>query len=294
SLGLNAVGRLKPGVTLAQADSDMTAVAAHLAEIYPDTNKDSGATLVALKENITGDIRPFLLVLLASVGFVLLIACANVANLLLARSTGRTREFAIRTALGASKIRVVRQLLTESVLLALAGGVLGVFLASWGTKAALKLLPEALPRANEIHLDARVLLFALAASVLAGILFGLVPAFKSSATQIHDTLKESGRGGSGSRHRMQSIFVALEMALAVVLLVGAGLMIRSLSNLWSVDPGFDPRNVLTFNLGSQPMQGDSELAFWLEGEGKPASQADMKQTILYITQQDHLKTFGIP
>src|SRR5271165_5033195 len=331
SMGLNAVGRLKPGVTLAQADSDMTAVAAHLAEIYPDTNKDSGATLVALKENITGDIRPFLLVLLASVGFVLLIACANVANLLLARSTGRTREFAIRTALGASKIRVVRQLLTESVLLALAGGVLGVFLASWGTKAALKLLPEALPRANEIHLDARVLLFALAASVLAGILFGLVPAFKSSATQIHDTLKESGRGGSGSRHRMQSIFVALEMALAVVLLVGAGLMIRSLSNLWSVDPGFDPRNVLTFNLasaqpfgdtpsairaafrqlhdtiaavpgvqavsfnlGSQPMQGDSELAFWLEGEGKPASQADMKQTLLYITQQDHLKTFGIP
>jgi len=331
AMGMDAVGRLKPGVTLAQANSDMSAVATHLAEIYPDTNKDSGVTLVALKENLVGDIRPSLLILLAAVGFVLMIACANVANLLLARSTVRIREFAIRTALGASKGRVVRQLLTESVLIALAGGTLGLLLAAWGTKSALKILPEALPRANEIQLDARVLFFTLAASLIAGILFGLVPAFRSSRTEVQETLKESGRGGSGARHRTQSVFVVVEMALAVVLLVGAGLMIRTLSNLWGVDPGFNPHNLLIFNIastqpfgetpsairaifrqlhdtissipgmqaasltvGSQPMQGDSELQFWLEGESKPASQAEMKQTLFYITQQDYLKAMDIP
>ena len=330
-MGMDAVGRLKPGVTFDQAKSDMDSVANHLAEVFPDVNKNSGINMVPLKENVVGDIRPYLLVLFAAVGFVLLIACANVANLLLARSTSRTREFAIRTALGASKSRVVRQLLTESVLLAIAGGTLGVCIAAWGTKAAIKVLPEALPRAEEIHLDPRVLLFTLAVSVLCGICFGLVPAFKSSGTEIQDTLKKSGRGGSASRHRAQGVFVAMEMAMAVVLLVGAGLMIRSLAKLWDVDPGFDPHNVLSFNIasseplganptasravfrqlhqaisavpgvqsaslavGSSPMSGDSDLPFWLEGEPKPASQNEMKVSLFYIVQPDYPNVMKIP
>jgi predicted permease len=330
-MGMDAMGKLKPSVTLEQAKSDMSTVANHLAEVFPDVDKDSGVTLVPLKENVVGDIRPFLLVLFAAVGFVLLIACANVANLLLARSTGRTREFAIRTALGASSARVIRQLLTESILLAIAGGALGICIAAWGTKAAIKVLPEALPRAEEIHLDPRVLFFTIAISVLAGICFGLIPAFKSSRTEIQDTLKKSGRGGSASRHRTQGVFVAMEMAMAVVLLVGAGLMIRSLANLWGVDPGFDPRNVLSFSLasseplganpaasralfrqlrdaisavpgvqsasltvGSSPMTGDSELPFWLEGEPKPASQGEMKNSLFYIAQPDYLNVMELP
>lgn len=330
-MGMDAVGRLRPGVTLEQAKSDMDGVAAHLAQIYPTIDKNSGVTLVSLKENVVGDIRPFLLVLLAAVGFVLLIACANVANLLLARSMGRTREFAIRTAMGASASRVVRQLLTESVLLALAGGALGLLVAAWGTKAAIQVLPEALPRSEEIHLDFRVLLFTLAASLLAGILFGLVPALKTSRTDIHETLKEGGRGGSGARHRTQSMFVAVEMAMALVLLIGAGLMIRSLAKLWTADPGFDPSNVVSFNIasseplgatpaalraafrhlhsavgaipgvqavsftgGSSPMGGDSELPLWLEGEPKPASQSEMKNSLFYVTQPDYLRVMKIP
>jgi predicted permease len=330
-MGMDAVGRLKPGVTIDQAQSDMDSVSNHLAEVFPDVDKDSGVTMLPLKENLVGDIRPYLLVLFGAVGFVLLIACANVANLLLARSTGRAREFAIRTSLGASSGRVVRQLLTESVLLAIAGGALGVCIAAWGTKAAIKVLPEALPRAEEIHLDPRVLFFTLAVSVLCGICFGLVPAFKSSRTEIQDTLKKSGRGGSASRHRTQGVFVAMEMAMAVVLLVGAGLMIRSLAKLWDVDPGFDARNVLSFNIasseplganpaasravfrqlhqaisavpgvqsaslavGSSPMTGDSELPFWLDGEAKPASQNEMKNSLLYIVQPAYLDVMKTP
>jgi predicted permease len=329
-MGMDAVGRLKPGVTLAQANSDMSGVANHLAEVYPDIDKGQGITLVPLKQNLVGDVQPFLLMLLAAVGFVLLIACANVANLLLARSTGRTREFAIRNALGAGNGRVVRQLLTECVLLALMGGALGTLLATWGTKAALKLLPDALPRSNEIHLDARALLFTLGASVFAGMLFGLIPAFKSARSDIQGTLRESGRGLTGARYRTQSAFVAMEMALAVVLLVAAGLMIRSLTKIWSVDPGFDPNNVVSFSFStaqslgatpgairqsyrqihdalaavpgvesvslsgaSIPMVTDSELPFWLEGEPKPTSQADMKMSLLFAIQPDYLKVMKV-
>src|SRR5450432_73715 len=331
SMGMDGVGRLKAGVSLEQAKSDMDGVAAHLAEIYPDINKDSGIALVPLKENVVGAIRPFLLVLLAAVGFVMLISCANVANLLLARATGRAREFAIRAALGAGRNRVIRQLLTESMILALAGGALGTMIAAWGTQAAIKLLPTALPRAEEIHLDVRVLLFTFAASVLAGILFGVVPAFKSSRTEIRETLKEGGRGGSAARHRTQSVFVAVEMALALVLLVGAGLMIRTLTKLWNVDPGVDAHNVVTFNLasaqpmgaspaatraafqqlhdairavpgiaaasltvGSSLMNGDSELPFWLEGQAKPASQSEMSNTLFYVVQPEYLDVMRIP
>ncbi|HZP62842.1 MAG TPA: ABC transporter permease [Terriglobales bacterium] len=329
-MGMDAVGRLKPGVTVEQAKADMNAVAANLARMYPDSNKDTGVTVLPLKKDITGDIRPFLLVLLAAVGFVLLIACANVANLLLARSNARMREFTVRTALGASPKRIVRQLLTESVLLALAGGVLGLLVAGWATQAAIKALPDALPRAEEIHLDARVLLFTLAASIIAGVLFGLIPAFKTSAKNLQDTLKEGGRGSS-SRHKAQGTIVAVEMALALVLLAGAGLMIRSIAKLWDVNPGFDPQNVMDFGLaagkplgttpaairsafrqlhdaiantpgieaasltaGSSPMWGDSELPLWLDGEAKPASQADMKYSLFYATQPDYLKVMRIP
>jgi predicted permease len=329
-LGTFAVGRLKPGVTFEQAKANMDALGRHLAEQYPDVDKNTGITLVPLKQAVVGDIRPTLLVLMAAVGFVLLIACVNAANLSLARSTGRTHEFAIRWALGAGRGRVVRQLLTESLLLALAGGGLGLLLASWGLQGALKALPQALPRAEEVHLDGRVLLFTLAASVLAGILFGLAPALKTSRADLQETLKEGGRGLSGARHRAQRAFVVAEMALALVLLAGAGLMIRSLVKLWSVDPGFDPHNVLTFlisfpsrtdspevvratwrqihdnlnavpgvqaaslDASSIPMASESDLPFWLEGQPKPSSQAEMKITLFYIVEPDYLNAMKIP
>jgi len=328
SVGMFAVGRLKPGITFEQANADMEALGRHLAEEYSEADKGTGITLVPLKQAVVGDIQPFLLVLLAAVGFVLLIACVNVANLLLARSTARTHEFAIRSALGASRGRVIRQLLTESILLGLAGGGLGLLLASWGLEGVLKVVPVALPRAEEVHLDGRVLLVMLAVSVLAGVLFGLAPALKNSQCDLHETLKEGGRGSSGARHRAQRVFVVVEMALALVLLAGAGLMIRSLSKLWRVDPGFDAHNVLTFylsfpsvtsspeamraswrqiqdsldaipgveasSIGGVPMRGDSELPFWLEGQPKPSTQGDMKVTLFYLVQPEYLKVMKIP
>jgi predicted permease len=329
-MGMDAVGRLKPGVTLQQAQSDLDSVAQRLAEIYPDADKGTGVTLRTLKQDVVGDIRPFLLVLLAAVGFVLLIACVNVANLHLARATGRTREFAIRAALGAGPGRVIRQLLTESLILAGAGGGLGLLLAAWGTQAAIRVMPEALPRAESVNIDSHVLLFTLAASVVAGIFFGLAPALSTSRADLHGTLKEGGRGSSGARHQLQGLLVVLEMAMAVVLLVGAGLMIRSLSKLWSVNPGFNPRSVITFavscpvapgatpdairgfmrqmqdtvaavpgveaaslNTGSMPMSGDSEVPFWIAGQPKPATDSEMKTSLFYVAEPDYVKAMGI-
>ena len=330
-MGGFAIGRLKAGVTLENAVADMERISRNLAAAYPESNAGVSARLVALKQDIVGDVRPFLLVLLAAVGFVFLIACANVANLLLARATGRTREFAIRAAIGASPARVVRQLLTESLVLALAGGTLGIALAWWGTRAGLAAVPTAIPRMDEIHLDARVLVFTLVISLLAGILFGLAPALRTLRPDLHATLKEGGRGSSGSHHRTQSAFVMFETALAIVLLVGAGLMIRTLAALWGDDPGFDPRKVLSFNAtlspaktstaplvresyrellrryselpgvesaaliaGSLPMKGDSELPFWHEGQPKPASDTQMSWALFYAVSPDYLKTMKIP
>ncbi|MGC1106331.1 MAG: ABC transporter permease, partial [Candidatus Acidiferrales bacterium] len=331
-MGMDSVGRLKPGVTLAQAREDMAGIAENLAKTYPDADKGSGITILPLKQDMVGDVAPLLYVLLGAVGFVLLIACVNIANLLLARSTGRTREFAIRAALGASRGRVVRQLLTESVLLAVAGGILGLLLAAWGTKAAIRVLPQALPRSGSVGLDAHVLFFTLGVSILAGIFFGLAPAFRASRSNLQETLKEGGRGSSGSRHRMQGVFVIAETALALILLVGAGLMIRSLGRLSTVDPGFNPRNMLTFavefppsvasapaeevrnglrqldaalaavpgveyvseSVGSEPLQGDSEVPFWLEGHPKPSSDADMNWALFYLAGPDYLKAMGTP
>jgi predicted permease len=329
--GMRALGRLKPGVTLAEAQADMDQIANHLALAYPDADKGAGVSLVLLKLDIVGDVQPFLWVLLGAVGFVLLIACVNVANLQLARATTRAREFAIRSALGASQSRVIRQLLTESVLLALAGGALGLWLAAWGTQAALKVLPETLPRAQDVGVDGRVLVFTLLASLVAGVLFGLTPALKISRPNLQETLKESGRGASGARHRAQGIFVVVEMAMALVLLIGAGLMIRSLLDLWSVNPGFNPHGVLTFAVslspslganpttsrnairdmdrrlksiagvesvsstgGALPMNGDNEFPFWLGGQAKPANQSDMKQSLCYLVGPDYWSAMGIP
>ena len=248
ALGLHGIGRLKPGVTIEQAQTDMDRVMRDLAIAYPENNKGNGAKLVPLKERIVGDIGLILWLLFGAVGFVLLIACVNVSNLLLARSTGRTREFAIRAALGAGQWRLLRQSLTESTLLALMGGGLGLLVAAWGTKAAIAALPTTLPRADEVGLDLRVAVFTVVISLLTGILSGLAPALKTSQWRLSETLKEGGRGARGGRARAQGIFVAVEMALALVLLIGAGLMIRSLNVLWKVDPGFRPDNVLSFGL----------------------------------------------
>src|SRR3979411_2026152 len=194
---------------------------------------------------MVGDMRPILLILLGAVGLVLLIACVNVANLLLARSTARQHEFAIRIALGAGQQRVIRQLLTESLLLAMIGGTLGLLLAKLGTAAALAAVPRTLPRSEDIGLDLRVLLFTLVISILAGIVFGLAPAWKAVRGSVGGTLSESGRAVAGARGGAQSIFVVGEMAMALVLLIGAGLMIRTLFQLLGLDPGFNQKKVLT-------------------------------------------------
>jgi predicted permease len=331
SMGTNSIGRLKPGVSLAQARADMDSVAQNLANAYPEVDKGTGITLVPLKADTVGNVQGILLVLLGAVGFVLLIACANVANLLLARSTGRTREFAIRSALGASPARVVRQLLTESVLLGLAGGALGLLLAKLAMRSMLSALADVLPRTDEISLDSHVLLFTGALAILTGIVFGLAPAIKMLRPQLSDTLKEGGRGSSGARNRTQSVFVVVEMALALVLLVGAGLMIRSLAALWGINPGFDSHNALSFQTsltsdpsvtadqlrakyresvrqfsgvpgvesvsvvgGSLPMTGDSEVPFWHEGEAPPANQNDMTFALFYLVTPPYQQALRIP
>jgi predicted permease len=330
-LGLHGIGRLKPGVTIEQAQADLSGVMARLATVYPETNKGNGAKVSSLKERMIDGIGSTLWLLLGAVGFVLLIACVNVGNLLLARSTGRTREFAIRSALGAGRWRLLRQSLIESTLLALTGGALGLLLAGWGTSAAVAVLPTTLPRASEIHLDFRVLTFTLAISILTGILSGLVPALRTSRARLSETLKEGARGASGARGRGQAVLVAVEMALALVLLIGAGLMIRTLSALWKVDPGFRPDNVLTFGLslspllrntspdairanlrqlndqlgatpgvqavsftdGGIPLQGADDTVFWIEGQPKPTSGSEMSSAWVYRVEPGYLAAMGI-
>src|SRR4051812_26199258 len=243
---IDVVARLKPGVSLQQAQANMTAVAQSQTQRYPQTNVGIGVKLVSFQEQMVGNVRPMLVVLLGAVGFVLLIACANVANLLLARAAARNREMAIRGALGASRSRVVRLLLTESVLLAIVGGALGIILAIWSLDLLVSLKPANLPRLAEIGVNRIALLFTAAVSIFTGVLFGLVPAWQVSKTDLNEGLKESGRGSDAPRRqRMRSLLVISEVALSLVLLVGAGLMIRSFARLLAVDPGFKPDHVLT-------------------------------------------------
>src|SRR5580692_440738 len=330
-LGVHGVGRLKPGVGIEQARADMAGISSNLAAAYPDTNKGIGAALRPLKQTMVGDVRVLLLVLLAACGFVLLIACVNVANLMLARAATRTREFAIRAALGSGQARLIRQLLTESILLAIVAGALGLLLAAWGTRAALQFLAQGLPRASEVHLDARALLFTLAISLGCGVFFGLVPAWKNRRNLL-DTLKEGGRGESGTRHRAQGLLVVLEMAMALVLLISAGLLLRSMTALWNVSPGFDSHNVLTFgvalppsmrnasaseiraalrNVNRQlaavpgvksislswaavPLSSDDEDLFWIEGKPKPQTDDEKSWSLSYVVEEDYLQLMGIP
>jgi predicted permease len=331
-LGIHGIARLRPGVSLAHAQEDMNGVSDRLATQFPQEDHGIRAKLVPLRKTVVGAVQPLLLVLLGAVGFVLLIACVNVANLLLAKSSTREQEFAVRFALGASRMRIVRQLLTESAMLALAGGALGLALAAWGTRAALALAPTTLPRASEVHLSATVLWFTLLISLGSGILFGLLPALKISRQRVNDALKEGGRGINSSRHQGQNALVVLEMALALVLLTGAGLMMRSLVELSRVNAGFDPHSVLTLSLapppslnnanadgvreyireldrklaqtpgvaaqslsvGAFPMNGDDERLFWMDGEAKPANNNSMHWALGYVVGPDYLRTMGIP
>jgi len=248
SHGLTVIGRMKPGVTLTQAQAEMNGIAERLYELhYAHTGFE--VKVVSMQGDIVKKMRPALLVLLAAVGFVLLIACANVANLLLARAAAREREMAIRAAMGAGRARLLRQLLTESLLLAMLGGVAGAGLASWGVDALLALSPADLPRIDEVKIDARVLAFTFAIAAVTGILFGLIPALKASRINLTQTLKEGSRSvAGGGAHRLRGLIVVAEIALALVLLAGAGLLLRSFIALMRVDPGFDPHNVLTMKM----------------------------------------------
>jgi putative ABC transport system permease protein len=247
---LEVYARLKPNVTGGEAQSEMARIAGHLEQSHPETNRGHEVTLVSLHEQLVEGLRPSLVILIAAVAFVLLIACANIANLLLARASARQKEIAIRTAMGASRWRIIRQLLAESVLLAGLGGVLGLFLAWWGIDVLVAFSPENTPRINEIRLDASVFGFALAVSLVTGVLFGLAPAWQASKPNLNETLKEGGRGSTEGRRRasLRNILVVSEIALTLVLMVGAGLMLKSFYNLRQVNLGFDPSNLLTIEI----------------------------------------------
>jgi putative ABC transport system permease protein len=328
--GIQVLARLKPGVSIEQARADMTAIAGALGQQYPDSNKEHWVTLRSLYDATVGDVRSLLLMLLAAVSFVLLIACANVANLMLARASVRQKEIAIRSALGASRLRIMRLLITESVMLALSGGALGLLTAYWGTGLALKALPEALPRVHDIKVDANVLLFTLAASIITGMVFGLVPALQVSNPNLNETLKEGGRSGSSGRQGVRSVLVVAEIAISLVLLVGSGLLIRSFIALSHVSAGFDDRNILTFDISLSskeygepqkvrrffrqfveqlealpgiesvattdllPLGGsDSENQFYVIGRPKP-SPSELPLAMTYITSPGYLKGMRIP
>jgi putative ABC transport system permease protein len=242
-------GRLKPGVTVARARASMDVLARHLEQAYPDTNKGFGIKVQPLQDGLFGWSRQILYPLFAAVAFVLLIACTNIANLLLSRASARRKEIGIRTALGASRVRLIRQMLTESVLLAMVGGFLGLVLSIWGIKLFIALAPTWLPQAKAISIDARVLGFTLAVSIATGILFGLAPALRASKTDLNDSLKEGGRSSApGSRHRTRSTLVVVEVALALVLLVSAGLMMNTVIRVLHADPGFHPNHLLTLEV----------------------------------------------
>ena len=249
---MGIVARLAPNVTAKQATSELVTLTRRLEQLYPESNTNMSAEVLSMQEYLVGDVRPALYVMLGAVAFVLLIACANVANLLLVRAASRESEMAVRTALGAGSWRIVRQLVIESVLLAVVGGLFGTLLALWGVDLLLALAPEGLPRIDEVSVNATVLLFTAGVTALTGVLFGIFPAVSAARANVSGMLKEGMRGSSGgvASRRARNTLVMAEMALAVVLLVGAGLLIRSFSKLLAVDPGFRPERVMTFSIAA--------------------------------------------
>jgi predicted permease len=247
-----SIARLNSGVSMAQAQAEMSAIQDRLVQFYPDANKGFGASVVPLRQMLIGDVSRTLLVLFGAVGLVLLIACANVANLLLARSVGRTREFAIRASLGASRSRTIRQLLTESSLLSLGGAAMGLTIAKWGVRPALASMTGSLPRSGNIGVNTPVLLFTFVVSIAVAVLFGIAPALKNSKTDLQSALKEGGRSATSARHRVQDSLVILQMALTLTLLVGAGLLGRTIHRMSDTNPGFDTQHVITFKVGFSP------------------------------------------
>ena len=327
---LRVVARLKPGVNLQQAQAEMEALSKRLAQQYPRTNSGWSARVVSLTESTVGDLRPSLWILFAAVGFLLLIACANVANLLLARASARQKEFAIRYSLGAGRLRIGRQLLTESVVLSAVAAAFGLLLAQWSAHALRALPPSNLPRAAGIHLDVTVLGFTAGIAVLTGLIFGLAPTLQISRATPSDTLKESGRASSIGRHGVRSALVVLETTLALVLLVGSGLLLKSFLRLQAVDLGFQPKNILTGDVAlprSKYETRDQQIQFYqrvfdrmqsLEGvkqfalaSGNPIlgsnysfafatkdlqalSPADQPSAGYYIVSPNYFETLGIP
>ena len=328
---LRAVGRLKPTLSVGQAASSAAVLARQIEQTHPESNKGVGINLVSLTDQVVGDIRPGLLVLLGAVGFVLLIACVNIANLLLARGSGRGREIAVRMALGAMRQRVVRQLLTESVLLAAIGGAIGVLLGVWGVAALVAVAPDGAPRINEIGLDGTVLTFAILLTLLTGVLFGLAPALQASRAEFTTALKEGARGtAGGAGHRARRILIVAEVAIALVLLVGSGLLLRTFLRLQAFDLGFDPQRVLTgtvippatkYPTGAQriafydqlvertaalpgvqiasissviPFAGDSDMTVWIEGRPLPRDDSEALATWYRLVSADYLKAMAIP
>jgi putative ABC transport system permease protein len=299
---INVVSRLKPGATLEQARGELTVIAERLAQQFPDSNKGWGVKLAPMLDYAVSNIRPVLVSLLGAVGFLLLIACVNVANLLLARATARAKEIAVRTSLGASRARIARQLLTESVVLALLGGTVGVGLAYWGLGALIGLAPGNLPRAQEIGLDLRALCFTCALVFITGIGFGLAPVFQATRLNLSDALKDGGRGTSegGRRHRLRSALVVTEIAIALVLLVGAGLLVRSFVRLQAVNPGFQPANAWTVGLSLPGKKYDTDArqaAFAEQATAAlaalPGVQAVGASHVVPFTGSDYILGFGI-
>ena len=255
---LDVYARLKPGVTLEKARAEMDAIARRLEQQYKDDNQDVGIRVTPLHEDLVGGIRPVLLVLFAAVGFLLFIGCANVANLLLARAATRAREISIRAAMGASRTRLVRQLLTESVLLALIGGAVGALLAAWAIPLLMQMAPPALRSFKEIGLNGQVLAFSFGISVVTGILFGLVPAISSSSASPAESLKQGERGSTAGGSRRRAFLIATEVGLSLILLIGAGLMIKSFANVTKVEPGFNHDRLLLFNVGASAKADEAQ------------------------------------
>ena len=291
--------RLKPGITLQQASSEMDAIARQLEKQYPNEDDNVGVGVQRMQDYLVGDVRPVLLMLMAAVGLVLLIGCANVANLLLARASKRAREISVRVAMGAGRLRLVRQLLTESVLLGLLGGIAGVLLAAWAVPALLSLSPQEISNFKHVGISRDVLFFSFAVSVLSGILFGLAPAVQGSSVNLHEALKEGDRGSSRGRGRTRSALVIAEVGISLVLLAGAGLLVKSFVRLMQVDPGFDAERLLVFNVGlpssSEPTRQDAFYQQVVERlQAVPAVQAVGAVSRLPLSGGNSSRWFTIP